>query len=409
MDCSFDLEGARMQRSCQVIRIVMNVFILLFAAGTTFSIAVTQTAYFLAFLFWILLLILEKNKRSLRTPLDYFFLAYLAVGVIAAIFSGEKQAVVLFIKRLLLIPIVYFIAHALSDKKILKWLLITLAGSMVILSILGIQKYLAGTGGLEGRLNLFHHYMTSGGILMIVSLMILAFVFTRASIKIRITAGLAGILMLVPLIFTFTRSSWLGFACGMICIGITQYKKILIGVFAAILLLALFAPAGVRERAWSAFDPSHPNNIERTYMWQAGIEMIKDRPITGVGDIDLGELYAEYKSPKAQQQHGHLHNNFIMFGVLMGIPGLLVFAALFLKILLTEIRILRSIPKDEWLLRGTVSGSLAAFVGFQVNGLFEWNFGDSEIAMLLWLTVGLAFAVDRIYKRMPHEPELASS
>jgi O-antigen ligase len=94
-----------------------------------------------------------------------------------------------------------------------------------------------------------------------------------------------------------------------------------------------------------------------------------------------------------------MHNNFIMFGATLGIPGLLVMLALFLKIFLVEIRILRLIPGDDWLLRGTVLGSLAAFIGFQVNGLFEWNFGDSEISMLLWLTVGLALAVERIYKQ----------
>ncbi len=35
---------------------------------------------------------------------------------------------------------------------------------------------------------------------------------------------------------------------------------------------------------------------------------------------------------------------------------------------------------------------MGAYAGFHVNGLFEWNFGDAEIAMLLWMTVGLALA-----------------
>jgi hypothetical protein len=41
-------------------------------------------------------------------------------------------------------------------------------------------------------------------------------------------------------------------------------------------------------------------------------------------------------------------------------------------------------------------GALASYLGFQVNGLFEWNFGDAEIAMLLWLTVGLALSAQKI-------------
>jgi putative inorganic carbon (HCO3(-)) transporter len=388
-----------MQRSSDSIRKLLTLWILLFVAGTTFSIAVTQTAYFLAFLCWIGIILFQKKNKPERTSLDIYFLAYLAVGIVSTVFSGERQALVHFVKRLLLIPIVYLIAGTVSDKKLLKGLLVTLAGSMVILSILGIQKYLAGAGGLEGRLKLFHHYMTSGGILMIVSLVTFAFVFTRVPVRIRITAVLCGSLMLLPLIFTFTRSSWLGFACGIVCIVLLQNKKSILAVLAALMVFVFLAPASIKKRAWSAFDPYHPNNIERTYMWKAGIEMMKDHPITGVGDIDLGKLYVQYRSPMAKQLHGHMHNNFIMFGATLGIPGLLVMLALFLKIFLVEIRILRLIPGDDWLLRGTVLGSLAAFIGFQVNGLFEWNFGDSEISMLLWLTVGLALAVERIYKQ----------
>jgi hypothetical protein len=33
--------------------------------------------------------------------------------------------------------------------------------------------------------------------------------------------------------------------------------------------------------------------------------------------------------------------------------------------------------------------------GFHVNGLFEWNFGDSEIIMLIWATVGMALAAEK--------------
>jgi hypothetical protein len=31
-----------------------------------------------------------------------------------------------------------------------------------------------------------------------------------------------------------------------------------------------------------------------------------------------------------------------------------------------------------------------------VHGLFEWNFGDHEIAVLLWFTVGLALVAQRL-------------
>ena len=378
------------------IRKILNIFMLIFVGASTFSIAITQTALTLALVCWILVMVLEKKYSIPRTPFDYYFLAYMAVGIVSLVFSAGQGSVVLFVKRLLLIPIVYIIAGNVTDRKLLRNMLIILAGVMVILSVIGIQKYLAGVGGLEGRLKLYHHYMTSGGILMFVSLMTLSFVFSSAPGRIRVATAASGILMLLPLIFTFTRSSWLGFLGGLIVIGILQSRKLILGIVVAVVLFLLFSPHSLRERATSAFDLYHPNNIERTYMWKAGLEMIKDHPLTGVGDRDLSDLYDQYKSPNAKQRHGHLHNNFIMFGATLGIPGILVFLALFIKIFIVEIKIFTSISKENWLLKSTVLGCLAAFVGFQVNGLFEWNFGDAEIAMLLWLTVGLALAVDRM-------------
>jgi len=181
--------------------------------------------------------------------------------------------------------------------------------------------------------------------------------------------------------------------------GALQGRKWILGVLILAVAFFVFAPLSVKKRALSVFDPHHPNNVERTYMWKAGLEMMRDYPLTGVGDMDLGELYAKYKPPEAKEQHGHLHNNFIMFGVTLGVPGLVVFLALFIRIFIRELQIYFSVPAREWLLKGVALGSLTAFVGFQVNGLFEWNFGDAEIAMLLWLTVGLALAVDRIHRQ----------
>jgi len=48
------------------------------------------------------------------------------------------------------------------------------------------------------------------------------------------------------------------------------------------------------------------------------------------------------------------------------------------------------------LLSAIALGCLAAFAGFQVNGLFEWNFGDHEIAVLFWFLTGLVLVTERL-------------
>ena len=51
--------------------------------------------------------------------------------------------------------------------------------------------------------------------------------------------------------------------------------------------------------------------------------------------------------------------------------------------------------KGYWLEGSLALGALAVFVGFHINGLFEWNFGDQEIILLFWFTVGITLAAQR--------------
>ena len=48
--------------------------------------------------------------------------------------------------------------------------------------------------------------------------------------------------------------------------------------------------------------------------------------------------------------------------------------------------------RREWAL---VTGSLAAVTGFLVGGFSEYNFGDSEVALVAWALMALPFAVGR--------------
>ena len=146
-----------------------------------------------------------------------------------------------------------------------------------------------------------------------------------------------------------------------------------------------------RNRLTSIFDPYHETNIERLDQWRTGFKIFADHPIFGVGDIDLNQVYSEYKDKFLKDNYGHLHNNYVQFIVILGVFGFAAVIYLLIKILLLNIKIYRTV-KDVPFVSSYALGAAASFVGFLFSGLGEWNFGDQEIITMIWFTLGLNIA-----------------
>ena len=151
----------------------------------------------------------------------------------------------------------------------------------------------------------------------------------------------------------------------------------------------------VQGRLKSILDIHSPNNFVRFALWRAGWEIFKHYPVLGVGDIDLAFLYKKYKRYFDKEIHGHLHNNYITFLVILGLFGFIVVMFLLVKIFNANNKIyfkLKEIPFASSFALGTIG----VFISFLVSGLFEWNFGDHEIMTMLWFILGLNFGISKL-------------
>jgi O-antigen ligase len=370
-------------------------FLLVALVGLTFSIAVSSIGLTVAIGLWIVKSLTDRRWQFEKTPLDSFFLAYIAVEILAAIFALQKWESLLNAKRLFLILVVYLVAtYVQSEKKVA--ILVSLL--VAVTSLLSIVELIAYFEVRPERLYLFQHYMTTGGIKMIVLLLLLPFVLHPGTPgRVRVLGVVWGFPILLALVLTFTRSSWLGFIAGCMALGVLKNKYVIPVVLLLVVLFLLLAPRPLRERAYSIVDPKHPNNVGRVHLWTTGLKIFQNYPLLGVGDSDLHEVYGRYKAPDDIEPGGHLHNNILMWFVTLGTLGGAVLVALFGRILLLELSVYRSV-KNHWIAGSVVVGSLAAFVGFHVNGLFEWNFGDQEIMLLVWTSVGLVLASEKFQK-----------
>jgi O-antigen ligase len=236
------------------------------------------------------------------------------------------------------------------------------------------------------------HYMTFGGQLLLWLPVATAVALLARRPRWRLGALLAALVGFAALAATFTRSAWIGAAVALVVVFAVARPRWLPAVGLVVALLVALAPAAYRERLASSFDPTHPSNVERRLMWEAGGRMFRDHPITGVGLMDLHATYDRYRSTEARERIGHLHSVLVQIAATMGVIGLAAFTFLYLALLRAATAGVKAQVARGGVAAGLRLGASAALVGFLMAGFFEWNFGDEELLDALYTLVGLAFA-----------------
>ena len=132
---------------------------------------------------------------------------------------------------------------------------------------------------------------------------------------------------------------------------------------------------------------------DRYYMWQAGVDMIRDKPVFGQGPRMIQAVYPAYRWPEAPNPvTPHLHNNALQIAAERGLPCLVWWLWLVAAVLGDAWReVHRGAFGPGW----AAAAAFALLVAVLVAGLFEYNFGDSEILMFLLLVSSLPYALRR--------------
>ena len=233
----------------------------------------------------------------------------------------------------------------------------------------------------------FSTAMTTGNVYAILALVALAILGFRGHRPLsRAGAGVSFAVLGLGLYRTFTRSSWLAFVAGaIVLLGRTRPRWLLAGVVAATLVLA-FGPPEILERVRSIGDPTYVTNQGRVSLWKSGWAVVGDHPWTGVGLADHYDLIERYRRADATFHAGHFHNNLVQIAASTGWIGFAAWAAWMGLLLFLLGRALAG-PGGRWALVGLATGA-----AFHVSGLFDWTFGDAEVALQFYLWTGLGLA-----------------
>lgn len=381
----------------------------LFLVGLAFSITLSESVLALLALLGLWRLRNASVRAALGFPLAGPVLAFAAATLLSAFRSENPAASLVDARGLLLFAVLYVLLEALPDvdaaDKFLTRLFLLLA-IHAGLSVIQVALCPREPVRLAVLARFFHRcdrahgffsiYMTLAGVLTLVLLATLPRLIGRTGERQRWMLP-AWAISGLGLVLTLTRGAWLGFVAGAIALSLYLRRFSVLVAIAAVLLGILLLPAGPLEHRIRSFaDPSDPTMRERLLMWQSGLAIIRDHPLTGVGPGQVKAVFPRYALPEAHRKTtSHVHNTPLQITAERGLLGLAAWLWIWSAFFLRGARLLRRIgpaQAREWRL---VAGSLVAIVGFLVAGLFEHNFGDSEVVMVAYAVMVLPFVVER--------------
>jgi O-antigen ligase len=196
------------------------------------------------------------------------------------------------------------------------------------------------------------------------------------------------LLMILALVFSFSRGAWLGAIGAMISYGFWEKKarlKVAVALFiAGIVLLSL---PSLRGRLASIANLSHHFTLERIYIWKATWEMIKAHPLLGIGMDNYSIVYEKYIFEGAEISNpSSAHNIFLNIWVEGGLLALLSFTGIVVITLLKGFRLIRSL---SGLSRAVAVASFSALLGILIHNQVDCILYSMHVGPIFWLLVGM--------------------
>jgi O-antigen ligase len=364
------------------------------AGAVQFSIAAAQILLALALICWITLLVIRRER--VEAPSFFWpLLAYGAATLVSAALSPDPRTSLTDCKQLvlfLLVPLVYRFVNRQRSHTLIS-VVITCAAVSAVFGIVqyGILHYDNLGQRPQGTLG---HWMTYSGLLMVViGLAIARVVFGNMG---RTWAALVLPALGVAVAVTFTRGAAIG-ACAAVALlfALKDFRLFaLLPIVAAIFIV--IAPGPIARRYQSMFNMNDPTVRDRYTMLRIGERMIRSHPLTGVGPNMVQRLYLDYTGSDSlvgpdgvTHINPHLHNDFLQVAAERGLPAF----ALWLWFIVALLRdVWRRFNAGQ---RELAATAMATIVALLTAGLFEYNFGDSEVLMLFLTIVTLPAAASR--------------
>lgn len=245
---------------------------------------------------------------------------------------------------------------------------VTESGQLALGAVIGIASAIAILGVPERALSFRNPYSTD---------------FSRESglILTKISTSLAALTLCAALVINLKRGPWLGAFIGVGILLLIHRRRLIVPLIMIAVVLTLSIPEVYQRLAASK---EHFLIVGgRSEIWDIGLTLSQEYPMgIGYGNSPILRSF----STEIPKELTHFHNNFLNILVENGWFSLLAFFWWIFNFIKYAFKCHTG---DSASLRIIKAGLGCALISWQVAGLVEYNFGDSEVLMVVYLALGV--------------------
>ena len=251
-----------------------------------------------------------------------------------------------------------------------------------------------------------------GFYLVIVLLLSIVALFEVRRPRLRIGAGLLALGTLVVLQHTYTRSAWIGFALAFLVLAIVQYRRLIVVALIALGLAVVAAPGAVGsvQQRFGDLGSQNAANSKNSLKWRRGewarmTHYGDEKPLTGEGfggyqRLTVKEFGYQDLTFSTIRRNGAgaissigfaAHNDYVKLYVETGVPGVILWVAVLIGVVLTAAHAARVPGLRPWAV--AVAALAAAFALMSASDNIQGY--AVPVAILFALTGALAGASRR--------------
>lgn len=379
-----------------------------FVLALSFSIALAQIALGVSLVLFIFAQFSRRNGPSIVGPLKWAMwiaIAYIAWLVFTCLIGSTPLASLEIAREEWLFLIVPIGITVLRDPKRRAGIILFLATGAFVIALYAISQHWTGYTLFRTRelvpapdsgyrvAGFFAHRLTFANVFSVTGIFLWAFAFRKET-----WAGqalrrwfilLAAIAAMVASALTYSRGPIAAIIIGLILtalIGGRKYAWRSVGIVVVAVTALLLLRPGLTARFSESFQQEVHGTYEgsRLYIWKHSLQIIEAHPIFGVGKGNFKPEYGKLLGPDvpAFRIQAHAHNDVLTVMANSGIPGALLFVALWAAVLTGIIKLLRY-GRGHPALHQWALAALVASIVFLINSLFEATFADEEVRQIL--------------------------